>query len=75
MFEIELFICIKMDLVLNNQQWLMCHKTKQILKWLDVKWLEKGWYALKQNQPTNQPTGMVAPESVLSMGQINLFDH
>ena len=21
-------MCIKMDLALNNQQWLMCHKTK-----------------------------------------------
>ena len=28
MFEIEQFICIKMDLALNNRQWLMCHKTK-----------------------------------------------
>ena len=29
LFEIELFICIKMDLVLNNLQWLMCHETKR----------------------------------------------
>ena len=28
LFEIELFICIKMYLALNNLQWLMCHKTK-----------------------------------------------
>ena len=28
MFEIELFICIKMDLVLNNLQRLICHKTQ-----------------------------------------------
>ena len=28
MFEIELFICLKMDLVSNNLQWLICHKTK-----------------------------------------------
>ena len=28
MFKIELFICIKMDLALNNLQWLICHKTK-----------------------------------------------
>ena len=27
-FEIELFICIKMDLALNNLLWLICHKTK-----------------------------------------------
>ena len=27
-YEIELFTCIKMDLALNNPQWLMCHKTK-----------------------------------------------
>ena len=28
MFEIELFICIKMDLTLNNLQWLICYQTK-----------------------------------------------
>ena len=28
MFEIELFICIKMDLALNNQQRLIYHKTQ-----------------------------------------------
>ena len=26
--ESILNICIKNDLVLNNQQWLICHKTK-----------------------------------------------
>ena len=34
MFEIELFICIKMDLALNNLQWLICHKTaRNIFTW------------------------------------------
>ena len=28
MFEIELFPCVKMDLALNNLQWLMYHQTK-----------------------------------------------
>ena len=28
MFEIEQFICIKMDLVLNNLQRLLCNKTQ-----------------------------------------------
>ncbi len=28
LFEIELIICIKMDLVLNGQQRLICHKTQ-----------------------------------------------
>ena len=28
LFEIELFTCIKVDLALNNLQWLICHKTK-----------------------------------------------
>ena len=28
LFEIELFICIKMDLALNNIQRLICHKTQ-----------------------------------------------
>ena len=32
LFEIELFICIKIDLALNNQQRLICHKPKQINK-------------------------------------------
>ena len=27
LFEIELIICIKMNLALNNQQRLICHKT------------------------------------------------
>ena len=40
----------KQNLVLNNQQNLICQKTK----------------------PTNQPTGVVAPDRVLSMGQIEL---
>ena len=31
LFEIELFLCIKMDFALNNQQWLIFHKTR--LKW------------------------------------------
>ena len=29
LFEIEMFICIKMDLVLNNLQWLICRKQNQ----------------------------------------------
>ena len=28
LFEIELIICIKMDLTLNNLQRLICHKTQ-----------------------------------------------
>ena len=28
MFEKELFLCTKMDLALNNLQWLICNKTK-----------------------------------------------
>ena len=28
MLEIELFVCIELDLALNNLQWLICHKTK-----------------------------------------------
>ena len=28
MFEIELIICIKMDLAFNNLQRLICHKTQ-----------------------------------------------
>ena len=29
LFQIELFICIIMDLALNNLQMLICHKTNQ----------------------------------------------
>ena len=29
LFEIELIICIKMDLALNNLQRLICHKTQK----------------------------------------------
>ena len=32
MFEIELFICTKIDLLLNNLQMLICHKTQQTNK-------------------------------------------
>ena len=28
LFEIELFKCIKIDLALNNLEWLIYHKTK-----------------------------------------------
>ena len=28
-FEIEMIICIKMDLALNNQEVLICHKPNQ----------------------------------------------
>ena len=65
MLEIEWFICIKMDLALNNLQSLICHKTKSKC----LKWPEKGWYAIKQKQESNQPT-----DKVLYMGQIELFD-
>ena len=37
MVEIKLFICIKMDLALNNLQWLICHKTKSNLLELKSK--------------------------------------
>ena len=32
LFEIELLICIKMDLAINNLQMLICHKPKQTNK-------------------------------------------
>ena len=29
------------------------------MTWFGIKWLKKGWYAVKQdNQPTNQPTNL-----------------
>ena len=30
LFDIELFICIKMDFCINNMQWVIGHKTKPI---------------------------------------------
>ena len=32
LFEIEFFICIKMDLAFHNLQRLICHKPKQTIK-------------------------------------------
>ena len=52
-----------MDKALNNLQWLICHKSNQTITilikitWFDFKCLEKGWYAVKQN---NQPTNPLA---------------
>ena len=37
MFKIELIICIKMDLVLNNLQRLICHKTQTTTQPFRVK--------------------------------------
>ena len=34
------------------------------MTWVGIKWLEKGWYAMIQNQPTNQPTQQI--DSTLS---------
>ena len=39
LFEIELVICIKMDLVLNNQQRLICHKTQTTNRTIKSLWL------------------------------------
>ena len=36
LFEIELFICIKLDLALNSLQRLICHKPKQTTSVLDM---------------------------------------
>ena len=40
LFEIEPFIGIKMDLVLNDLQWLICHKPNQTIAnmWLHLRW-------------------------------------
>ena len=38
LFEIELFVCIKMDLALNNLQLLIWHETKPIqINWIYLK--------------------------------------
>ena len=38
LFEIELLVCIKMDLTLNNLQWFICHKNEpnQIKTLMDI---------------------------------------
>ena len=38
LFEIELFICIKLDLALKDLQWLIYHKTKPNKTKLEGAW-------------------------------------
>ena len=46
LFEIELTICIKMDLVLNNLQRLICHKTQPTTSLEEQGWRKRS-YLLK----------------------------
>ena len=46
MFEIELIICIIMDLALNNLQKLICHKTQTNNQ--SVQWLQNAWNPVSQ---------------------------
>ena len=47
LFEIELFICIKMD-------WYAIKSNQTKMTYFSIICPEKGWYAIKQNnQPTN----------------------
>ena len=47
MFEIELFICIKMDLTLNNLQWSICHKTKPRPNNIYLMYMYKNGFGIK----------------------------
>ena len=40
MFEIEIFICIKMDLAVNNQQKLIFHKTLTSNMYVDFRFAD-----------------------------------
>ena len=60
-FSIEQIIYIKMDLVLNNLQRLICHKTKQTKH-----------HPLLPSLPGSLWPVVVAPDRVLSMGQKEL---
>ena len=57
LFEIELFICIKMDSALTNQKSLICHKRKQTDK-----------QATKQAELMS----FVSPSSYLNWNQIDI---
>ena len=47
MFEIELFMYIKMNFELNNLQWLICHKTKPNQSIGQIYLLENYSYPMK----------------------------
>ena len=44
LFEMELFICTKINLVLNDLQRLICHKPKQTNKFDIIELLSSYWY-------------------------------
>ena len=90
LFEIELTICIKIDLALNNLQRLICHKTQptnQLLLLMSVLGMTLNcirWcpWALGKWSTTELPllAGPLRPEFVVtdrvrSIGQIELFNH
>ena len=49
LFEIELFICIKIDLALNNLQLLICHKIKP--NQTKPNFITSNWVITSQKQP------------------------
>ena len=75
LIEIELIICIKMDLALNNLQRLICHKTQPINQLSsNAGALENAEYPFIAIDPRFTLPRVVAPDQVLSMDQIRLFD-
>ena len=83
MFEIELIICIKMRLALNNLQRLICHKTQttnpasildMTLNCLMVRFqpwrFGECWVPLHCHCSQVHWPRVVAPDRVLSVGQI-----
>ena len=70
LFEIQLFIWIKMDLALNNLQCLICHKTKPNQTRPGIE--SRSLIALFNTLPTSQWTGMIY--IYISDGSTKTFD-
>ena len=56
LFELEPFICIRMNLALNNLQGLICHKTKRNIQFTITK-----LNCLKFNSAANDPKTIDTP--------------
>ena len=78
MSGIELIICVKMDLALNDLQRLICHKTQPTNQQFDGEVPGMLVFLGMQSTPSSPSLpdplllGVVAPDKVQSMSQIEL---
>ena len=63
-----------MDLALNNLQRLICHKTEPTNQQLTLQLWEMWSVSSFPSLPGPLWPGVVLPDMVLSMGQVELFD-